>query len=385
MVAVTLQGLEEVLARELTSIGANDVSPGKRAVYFTADKDLIYKANLRLRTALRVLKPIKKFKADDEDALYTGAAAIEWSRHFDGDKTIAVKAAVTGPVHTHSHYAALKVKDAVVDHFRESTGSRPDVDVKRPDIVIHLRIYNNDISLSLDSSGKPLNMRGYRHREAEAPLNECLAAGMLMLAGYEGKTNFTDGMCGSGTLAIEAAMIANKIAPGLMRNDFAFMHWKDYEPELFDVIREATVNRIEECPHKIKAIDHDIHAARQAREAAEAAKLDDIIEVKHADFMFEEPLPAPGFLILNPPYGERLRHHDIEQLYERIGSRLKDAYPGYRAWVLSGNREAMFKIGLRTFATHHLMNGKIPCRFAGFQLYSGSKHSTPSEDEKEAQ
>ncbi|MCA1751419.1 MAG: THUMP domain-containing protein [Flavobacteriales bacterium] len=284
-----------------------------------------------------------------------------------------IKAAATGPVHTHSHFAALKIKDAVADHFRDISGKRPDVEIKNPDVVIHLRIYNNEISLSLDSSGQPLNKRGYRPREAEAPLNECLAAGMLMLADYEGKTNFVDGMCGSGTLAIEAALIANRIAPGLLRDDFSFMHWNDFDPELFEVIREATVNRIGEKTHEIVAFDNDIHAIRLAKEAAETAKLDDVIDFRHADFMLEPPLPAPGFLALNPPYGERIRTEDIEELYERIGSRLKEAYPGYRAWVISGNIEAMYKIGLRTFQTYHLLNGKIECRYSGYQIYSGSR------------
>lgn len=378
MVATTMQGLEDVLARELSRIGANDVSPAKRAVYFTADKDLVYKANLRLRTALRLLKPIKKYRADDEDELYAGAAAVKWSELFSVDKTFVIKAAATGPVHTHSHFAALKIKDAVADHFRDISGKRPDVEIKNPDVVIHLRIYNNEISLSLDSSGQPLNKRGYRPREAEAPLNECLAAGMLMLADYEGKTNFVDGMCGSGTLAIEAALIANRIAPGLLREDFSFMHWNDFDPELFDVIREATVNRIREKTHEIVAFDNDIHAIRLAKEAAETAKLEDVIDFRHADFMLEPPLPAPGFLALNPPYGERIRTEDIEDLYERIGSRLKEAYPGYRAWVISGNIEAMYKIGLRTFQTYHLLNGKIECRYSGYQIYSGSR--TPKAD-----
>lgn len=382
MVATTMHGLEDVLARELSSIGANDVSPAKRAVNFTADKDLIYKANLRLRTALRLLMPLKRYRADDEETLYTGAYHVQWSELFEVGKTFAIKAAVSGPVHTHSHYAALKVKDAIADQFRNAVGERPNVDAKNPDIVVHLRIYNNEISLSLDSSGQPLNKRGYRPREAVAPLNESLAAGMLLLAGFEGKTNFVDGMCGSGTLAIEAALIANKIAPGLLRKDFAFMHWKSFDPELFDVIRESTVNRIIESPHSIVAMDNDLQAIRSAREAAEAAQLSDVIEFRTGDFLFEMPPPAPGFLALNPPYGERITDVDIERLYERIGSKLKNDYGGYRAWILSGHYEAMNQLGLRSFQTYHLLNGPIECRYSGYQMYSGSKkHKGEEEDQ----
>ncbi len=373
MVAQTLHGLEDVLAAELSRIGANEVRTGKRAVYFTADKDLLYKANLRLRTALRLLKPIKRFTAANEDALYAGARSILWSEYFALEKTFAVKASVGGSVHTHSQYAALKVKDAIADHFRDVSGERPNVDAKRPDIVVHLHIYNDKVNLSLDSSGKPLHMRGYRQREAEAPLNECLAAGMLLLSGYDGRTAFVDGMCGSGTIAIEAALIANRIAPGLLRNEFAFMHWSDFDEALYGVIHEATVNRIEEGPHPILALDRDEDSLQAAREAAKAAKLEDAIEFRHADFLLSEPPPAPGMLVLNPPYGERLQPSDINKLYENIGAKLKNDYTGYRAFILSGNEEAMHQIGLRTFATHHLLNGNIECRYSGYQMYSGSK------------
>ena len=377
-----MQGLEEVLARELSSIGANDVKPARRAVHFTADKDLIYKSNLRLRTALRVLKPLRHFKAADEDALYTGAKAIAWTELFSVEKTFAVKSTVSGELHRHSHYAALKVKDAIVDQFRDVQGSRPNVDIKQPDVVVHVKIHRSDVWISLDSSGRTLNMRGYRAREAKAPLNECLAAGMLMLGGYEGKTAFVDGMCGSGTLAIEAAMIAMKIAPGLMRKDFAFMHWKDFDAELFDIIREASVQRITEPAHPIVALDIDIHAARMAKESVERAQLSDVITVSHGDFFGYSPPPAPGFLVLNPPYGERLHDRDLEGLYKRIGDKLKADFTGYRAWILSGNREAMFALSLRSFISHHLLNGGIECRYSGFQLYKGSREPNTRNEEK---
>ena len=372
MVASTLQGLEEVLAGELRSIGGNDVRVGKRAVFFTADKDLVYKANLRLRTALRLLMPIKRFRAEDEDVLYNQVKAIAWDDLFDLDKTFLIRTTTSGPVFTHSHYVALKCKDAIADFFRDKYGSRPSVDSREPDIVIHVKIWNDDVTISLDSSGDPLNKRGYRQREAIAPLNECLAAGMLLIAGYDGKTDFIDAMCGSGTLCIEAAMIAHRIAPGLMRDNFAFMHWKDYDEELFEVIREATVNRLREESINIVGMDTDFFALDLARQAAKDAGLEDAIDFRIGNFFKEEPPKPPAILIMNPPYDERIKVDDIEKLYANIGDRLKEAYAGRKAWILSGHVEAMKRIGLRTFDTHHLMNGKIPCRFSGYRLFSGS-------------
>lgn len=373
MVASTLQGLEEVLASELRSIGGNDVKTGKRAVFFTADKDLVYKANLRLRTALRLLKPIKRFRAEDEDVLYNQVKSIQWDELFDLDKTFLIRTTTSGPVFTHSHYVALKCKDAIADYFRDKHGQRPSVDSREPDIVIHVKIYNDDVTISLDSSGDPLNKRGYRQREAIAPLNECLAAGMLLIAGYEGKTDFVDAMCGSGTLCIEAAMIAHRIAPGLMRNNFAFMHWKDFDEELFDVIRNATVNRLREETVKVIGMDTDFFTLNLARQAAKDAGLEDAIDFQIGNFFREAPPKPPALLVMNPPYDERIKVDDIEKLYSDIGDRLKDAYAGHKAWILSGHTEAMKRIGLRTFDTHHLMNGKIPCRFSGYQLYSGKR------------
>lgn len=373
MVASTLQGLEEVLANELRKIGGNDIRTGKRAVFFTADKDLVYKANLRLRTALRILKPIKRFTAEDEDVLYNQVKSIKWDTLFDIDKTFLIRTTTSGPVFTHSHYVAQKCKDAIADYFRDKYGKRPSVDSRQPDIVIHVKIWNDDVIISLDSSGDPLNKRGYRQREAIAPLNECLAAGMLLLAGYEGKRDFIDPMCGSGTLCIEAAMIAHKIAPGLMRNNFAFMHWKDFDEELFGVIREATVNRLSEEPIKVIGMDTDFFTLNLARQAAKDAGLEDAIDFQIGNFFREEPPKPPAILIMNPPYDERIKVDDVEKLYSDIGDRLKEAYGGHQTWILSGHTEAMKRVGLRTFDTHHLMNGKIPCRYSGYRIFSGKR------------
>ncbi len=373
MVASTLQGLEEVLAKELRSIGGNDVKTGKRAVFFTADKDLVYKANLRLRTALRLLKPIKRFRAEDADVLYNQVKSIDWDELFDIEKTFLIRTTTSGPVFTHSHYVALKCKDAIADFFRDKYGKRPSVDSQKPDIIIHVKIWNDDVTISLDSSGEPLNKRGYRQKESIAPLNECLAAGMLLIAGYDGRMDLIDGMCGTGTVCIEAAMIAHRIAPGLMRDNFAFMHWKDFDSELFGVIREATVNRLREESVKIVGIDTDFFTLSLARQAAKDAGLEDAIDFSIGNFFRETPPKPPAILVMNPPYGERIKVDDIEELYADIGDKLKESYAGYQAWILSGHEEAMKRIGLRTFDTHHLMNGKIPCRFSGYRMYSGTK------------
>jgi putative N6-adenine-specific DNA methylase len=369
MVATTLQGLEDVLAKELRQIGGNEIKPLKRAVAFTADEDLVYKANLRLRTALRILKPIRKFRARTDDELYDGVKAIDWDEFFDGDKTILIKPTVSGGLFTNSHYATLKCKDAIADYFREKTGSRPSVDSRHPDIVINLKIYKDQVQLSLDSSGTPLNKRGYRQRKSIAPLNECLAAGLLLIAGYDGKRDFIDGMCGSGTLCIEAAMIAHKISPGLMRDDFSFMHWKGYDPDLFAVIREATVSRIKETSVRVVGYDNDFMTINLAREAAQEAGMDEAIKFNMGDFFSIEPPKPPAMAIMNPPYGERIKADDIEELYSQIGDKLKADFTGYQFWILSGNPDAMKNIGLRTFDTHHLVNGKIPCRYSGFRMF----------------
>ncbi|MGB6034917.1 MAG: THUMP domain-containing protein, partial [Cryomorphaceae bacterium] len=289
MVATTLEGLENVLAKELMMIGGNDVRTGKRAVYFSADMDLLYKANLRLRTALRILKPIKLFRAVNEEDLYDGIASIDWTEIFDVNKSFAIKTAVSGKFFTHSHFAALKCKDAIVDQFRDKFNERPDIETREPDLVFHVRIHRDQVTVSLDSSGIPLNKRGYRQADAAAPLNECLAAGMLLIAGYEGKRNFVDGMCGSGTLCIEAALIANKIAPGLLRQDFAFMHWKDFDEELYKIIHNATVNRIKESTHQIMGYDESMSAVKLAREAAKAAGVEEAINFRITDFFDEDP------------------------------------------------------------------------------------------------
>ncbi len=374
MVAITLQGLEEVLARELLNIGANDVRPVKRAVEFTADLDLVYKANLRIRTAIRIIKPLHHFRAANEDALYDGIKAMDWSKIFDQDKTFLIRAAVSGDNFTHSQYVSLKCKDAIVDQFRERTGTRPDVDTDDPDIVIHIKIFRDQVSVSLDSSGVPLHRRGYRQREAQAPLNECLAAGMLLIAGYEGKTDFIDAMCGSGTLCIEAALIAHRIAPGLLRDKFAFMHWKDYDESLFEVIREATANRVQEQPIKITGYDIDRASVEMARKAVSHLSLEDLVSFEEGDFFEIDPPAPPAILVMNPPYGERMQVAAIENMYKQIGDRLKKNYAGYQAWILSGNIDAMKNVGLRTFHTHHLLNGTIECRFSGYRMYTGAKY-----------
>lgn len=373
LVATTLQGLENVLAEEIKLLGGNDVKPGNRAVTFKGDLDLIYKCNLRLRTALRILKPFYFFDAKSEDELYKAAYRVDWLKYIAPGQTFAIEAAVHSPYFRHSQYAMFKVKDAIVDKFRESSGERPNIDIKKPDVRLHLHLTGQGASISLDSSGKKLNKRGYRHREALAPLNEVLAAGMILLSGWRGQKPFLDPMCGSGTLAIEAAMIAANISPGLLHKEFGFMNWPDYDEKLFEIIRENALSKITDPQFEIFARDKSPQAVSQTMEGIQKAGVQDFIKVESGDFFNSNP-PAPqGTLIANPPYDVRMREVDIFDFYDRMASYLKNNYSGWNAWVISGNTEALKRFGLKPSRKYTLYNGPQECRFQGFELYSGSR------------
>ena len=236
MIAKTFQGLEEILATELTALGANDVQIGRRMVSFSGDKEMMYKANFCLRTAIRILKPIKHFKAMDADEVYRKIQEVHWEDFLSTEKTFAVEPTIFSQEFRHSRFVAYKVKDAIVDYFREKTGNRPGVRVNNPDVLINIHIAENDCTLSLDSSGESLHRRGYRQEAVEAPLNEVLAAGMIMMTGWKGECDLIDPMCGSGTIPIEAALIAKNIAPGVFRKGYAFEKWPDFDADLLDKI-----------------------------------------------------------------------------------------------------------------------------------------------------
>jgi len=370
MIAKTFQGLEGVLAKELTELGANNIQIGNRMVSFSGDKALLYKANFHLRTAIRILKPFLHFKADSADQVYEICLnRVDWSSFMDVDTTFAVDAVVYSEEFRHSKFVAYRVKDAIADYFREKSGKRPSVSVSNPDLTFHIHISHDDCSLSLDSSGESLHRRGYRQDTMEAPLNEVLAAGMLLLAGWDGQTDFIDPMCGSGTLPIEAALIARNMAPGLFRSRYAFEKWKDFDRELFESIyNDDSMERPFE--HRIYGSDKDAKAIAVAKRNARAAGCTDIdFQVK--DFKDYEAVNVKTLLVTNPPYGERLKPEDLFDIYSLIGERLKHAFTGCEAWIISYRYECFDKIGLKPSEKIPLYNGALPCEFRKYEIFDG--------------
>ena len=372
MIAKTLYGMEEVLAAELTKLGAKNVEANRRMVSYTGDKTLLYKSNFSLRTALRILKPIVSFKAKDADTVYKEVKKVEWDKYLNIDKTFAVEAVIYSEDFNHSKFVAYRTKDAIVDYFMEKKGKRPAVRIKNPDISLHIHISHNDCTLSLDSSGESLHKRGYRVEQTEAPLNEVLAAGMILKSGWEGESNLVDPMCGSGTLLIEAAMIAMNIAPGIYRRQFAFEKWEDFDRDLLDEIYN---DETQERQFDFKCYGSDISPAaiEVARKNVQSAGLLKYIELKTQGFQqaTEEDAPKPGIIITNPPYGERIAPKDILGLYSMIGERLKHVYSGYQAWILSVREECFEKIGLRPKERVKLVNGSIECEYRCYELFDG--------------
>ncbi len=372
MVAKTLFGLEEVLENELKQLGARDTKIGVRNVSFFGDSGFMYKANLNLRTAIKILKPIKRFQVQNEDDLYYHVKKMNWSRYLDLDKTFAINATVKSPYFNHSQYIALKSKDAIADYFMAKKGRRPDVDIKNPDLRIDIHIYNNNCTVSLDSSGDSLHKRGYKVVSSEAPISEVLAAGMIKLSGWNGDTNLIDPMCGSGTILTEAAMIAGNIPPQLHRESFAFMKWDDYDAELYKLIFNSSLKKIKEFSVKIMGYDRSPAALEMSRLNMENADLDEFITLEHQNFFRSQKPVGPTTLLFNPPYGERLAV-DIEAFYGKIGDSLKKNYVGCEAWFITGNTEALKYVGLRTSKRIKLYNGSLESRLVKYELYDGSK------------
>jgi putative N6-adenine-specific DNA methylase len=371
-------GLEPVLAKELTQLGANDVEIGRRMVSFTGDKELMYRANFQLHTAIRILKPIHHFKARSADDVYEEIKKIDWTEYLGTDKTFTVDSVVFSEEFRHSKFVSYKVKDAIVDQFREKTGKRPNISVANPDIRLNMHIAEDKCTLSLDSSGESLHRRGYRQESVEAPLNEVLAAGMILLSGWQGDTDFIDPMCGSGTLIIEAALIARNMAPGLFRKEYAFEKWPDFDADLFDEIyNDESLER--EFNHKIYGYDIDMKAVNTARLNVKAAGLSDIISVEQQDFKdFTQP-QNKSIIITNPPYGERISTPDLMGTYKMIGERLKHQFKGNDAWVLSYREECFDQIGLKPSIKIPLYNGSLECEFRKYQMFDGKLKDFRSE------
>src|SRR6056297_783396 len=373
MFAKTFQGLEDVLKKELIHLGASNISIGNRGVEFYGDKALMYKANFHLRTALKILKPIAEFKAQHEIELYDAVQSIPWDTIFDVHQTFAIDSVVYSQHFSHSKYVALKVKDAIVDQFREKYKKRPYVETENPDVQINIHISDNICTLSLDSSGESLHKRGYRIKATKAPLNEVLAAGMILLSGWDFKSNFIDPMCGSGTLLIEAAMIAYGIPPGIYRQKFGFESWKDFDRELFEKIYEE---ESETKTFKFKIIGSDISeiAIRIARENISNAALKRKIDLNITPIEnYTPPENEKGTIITNPPYGERLKKTNIPDFYSTLGDLFKDKYQGYSIWLLSSNLNAIKNIGLKPSKKITLYNGPLECKFLEYDIYRGSK------------
>lgn len=378
LIAKTFMGLEEVLAQELTQLGANNVKIGRRMVSFTGDKEMMYRANFQLHTAIRILKPIKHFRASSADDVYEAVKNIDWSNYIERGKTFSVDSVVYSEEFRNSRFVTYKVKDAIVDQFRETTGTRPNISISNPDIRLHIHISDDQATLSLDSSGESLHRRGYRQETTEAPLNEVLAAGMILKTGWKGEKDFIDPMCGSGTLLIEAALIARNISPGVFRKEFAFEKWNDFDEELFDNIYNDD-SREREFEHHIYGYDIDMRAVNTALLNVRAAGFLKDITVKEGDFKNFKTPEKPAIMITNPPYGERISTPNLLGTYKMIGERLKHAFAGNEAWVLSYREECFEQIGLKPSIKIPLFNGSLECEFRKYAIFDGKMREFRSE------
>ncbi len=381
MIAKTLFGLEEVLAAELTDLGAHDVKVMNRSVEFVGDKRLMYAANLHCRLATRIIKPFRIFRASDGDRLYQNVARINWSRYLTPENTFVIDAVVNNSGISNSIFAAQKTKDAIVDQIRHKLGKRPSVELKNPDLRINLHLASDVATLSLDSSGEALTRRGYRRDGGDAPLNEVLAAGILKLAGWDGSVALVDGMCGSGTFLIEGALMARRIAAGLNRESFGFQRWSDFEPDLWQELLAAARSQIIPSVNvPIVGGDISAKAISMATANAKRAAVQNDVVLQRSEFSKLTPPPGPGVLVINPPYGERLYVADIETLYTSIGDVLKQQYDGYNAFIFTANGTAAKHIGLRTSRRIKLYNPPHECRLLKFEMYQGSRKASKQQD-----
>ncbi len=373
LVAKTFFGLEKPLAEELQSLGAENVLPVTRAVLFTGDLKLLYRVNLESRMALKVLLPIAEFEAKTEEELYRGIQHIDWSEHMELSDTFAIDPVVNSEYFKHSKYASLKAKDAIVDQFRAKFNRRPSIDVANPTIRINLHIKFHQVTVSLDATGMPLYKRGYKQKSHPAPLNEVLAAGMIHLSGWDKKTPLIDPFCGSGTILQEAAMIAQNIAPNIDRKEFAFKNWKNFDKLTWVDVRMDAIERQTALNVPLYGSDIDHRFIEDATKNIASSPVDSkqihLSQVAIADFT---PPEGPGFVITNPPYGERLRSDDLQELYETIGNRFKNHFQDYHCWVLS-TKEALKNLGLKATPKFPLLNGKLECSFQHYEIYPGTK------------
>ena len=384
MIAKTMAELEDVLAEELISLGADDVEIGTRMVSFTGDKSLMYKTNLHCRTALRILKPIYNFKAESADEVYEAIKSFNWDEYLSLKDTFSIDAVVFSHIFNHSKFVAYRVKDAIADWFNEKYDKRPSVSLTNPDIVLNIHISHNKCTLSLDSSGESLHKRGYRLSQTEAPISEVLAAGMILKTGWRGESTLIDPFCGSGTILIEAAMIALGIPPGIHRPNFAFEKWKDFDQDLFSEIYNDD-SESKEFKHRIIGSDSSSRAISIADSNIKNAGLKKYIDVSTKSFQqYAEAPVKEGIIVTNPPYGERMKVEELEELYSMIGERLKHVFSGFKAYILSYKKESFDSIGLRHNRRFFLYNGSLECEMREYELFSGKRKELSEEDFKQS-
>ena len=371
IVAKTFQGLEDVLAEEIKQLGGENVEMGRRMVSFVGDKALLYKTNLACRTALRILKPIYKFDASNPDEVYEKMKAFEWEKLLTPETTFSIDSVTYSDSFKHSKFVTYRAKDAIADYFMEKVGKRPSVRLNGAEIVLNLHISHMSCTLSLDSSGESLHKRGYRVGQTEAPINEVLAAGMILKTGWHGEKDFIDPMCGSGTILIEAALIATNTYPGIFRKNFAFERWQDFDEELFESLYNDDSHE-REFTHRIYGSDISPRAVDIATQNIKSAGVAKYIDLKIMPIQrYEEAPSQTGILITNPPYGERISSNDLLGLYETIGNRLKHVFKGYDAWIISYHKECFDKIGLKPSVKIELMNGALECEYRKYEIFDG--------------
>jgi putative N6-adenine-specific DNA methylase len=381
MIAKTMAGLENILEKELKKCGAKDTQVLKRAVSFIGNKEIMYRANYCCRTAIAILKPIYHFKARNKEELYDKLYAIKWDKYMDVDNTFAIDTIVSGDLFSHSLYLSQLCKDALVDNFRDQYNVRPSVDRAHPELRFTLRISDSDCSILIDSSGDSLYRRGYRLKHGEANLNEVLAAGMIMIAGWRGDCNFYDPMCGSGTLGIEAAMISQNIPAGYYRKKYGFMNWKDYDENLWNKIKDDENSKIEESDIEIFSSDIMSYAIDSAKKNAENAKLHHDIKFQTIAFQNTKFPETKGIIIINPPYGERLPLEDVRNFYQSIGDAMKNNCKGYDVWIISSGKDSTKFIGLKPSKKYTLFNGSIECTYAKFEIFEGKRKEFLSDNQ----
>ena len=375
MIAKTFFGFEEILAKELQLLGAQEVEQGIRMVSFKGDKGFMYKANLSLRTALKILKPIYYFRANNEEALYKGISGINWANYMNSNQTFVIDTTVHSDYFKHSQFVSQKSKDAIVDQFRNKTGQRPSVDKDYPDLRINIHIDKDQVSVALDTSGNSLHQRGYKTATNIAPINEVLAAGMIMLSGWDGQGDFLDPMCGSGTILAEAAMIACNIPANINRKEFAFEKWNDWDNDLFDRIVDASLKKVRKFHYTIKGYDKAPSAVAKAKDNIKNANLEEYITIQEKNFFdTKKETSGPLHMVFNPPYGERL-DIEMERFYREIGDTLKQNYPGTNAWFITANLEALKFVGLKPSRKIKLFNGSLEARLVKYEMYEGSKRT----------